>query len=148
MKKDDFAEKNDAATGLAVPATVKLKYGKSPSEHASEGISDLTAVQNHIAASSSIEDVPAEVRAALTGYDDLLTDERILGVMESCQAMTLDKIILTLWHRFKHTQPRNEILTRLRALIKREEVERMHNARSVYRRLPKVAAGLGPHPAD
>lgn len=135
MKKaDKFAESTEIANAIAVapvPAEGK-EYGISPGKH----------VIDHSPAHSSLEDVPQEVRDQLSGYDDMIAEERLLKVLESGGQFTLDKIILALWHRFKHSEPRNKVITRLRSLTKLHLVNKVPGARSIYQLRPGPVMSL------
>ena len=115
-----FAEKNEAAQAIA-----------------------LTATENHNAASSELDDVPEEVRAQLIGAGDMIAEERLQAVLSTGQPFTLDKIILALWHGFKHSEPRGKVQQRLRKLQKLGVVKQHPNLRSVYQLAePPVAEKL------
>lgn len=105
-----FEEKNEAAQALAVEK------------------------ENLTAARSELDDLPQEVRAQLVGADDMIAEDRLLQVLANGQSFTLDKIIIALWHGFKHTEPRHKVQSRLRKLEKRGLVKKHPTLRSVYLR--------------
>jgi hypothetical protein len=117
-----FAEKNEAAQAIALEK------------------------ENLTAAGSELDDVPEEVRNQLVGADDMIAEERLLKVLANCQPFTLDKIILALWHGFKHTEPRGKVQTRLNKLVKRGVVAKHPTQRSVYQLQGSPAQHLGAGP--
>ena len=112
-----FTEKNETAQALAIKE------------------------ENLKAAKSELDDVPEEVRAQLVGADDMIAEERLLRVLATGQPFTVDKIILALWHGFKHSEPRGKVITRLRILVKRGLVAKHPTQRSVYQRASIPPAG-------
>lgn len=159
VKRKDFAANNDIATGMAVsgvdPAVIQgtalqttennegMSYGTAVGVQEAQEARSLTslsvALQNASSAVAKLDDVPESVRAQLTGYDDMIADERLLAVLGSYQQFTLDKIILALWHRFQHTEDRQKVIARLRLLCKRGLVDKVQGCRSVYvLRMPEL----------
>lgn len=95
--------------------------------------SQAIALQNNIAAKSELDDVPPEVLKNLTNRDDLVAEERIKAVLHANPGyQSVDKIILGLWHKFKHSEHRQKIISRLNRLTKRQEINKDPHHRSHY----------------
>lgn len=128
--KDEFGEKNEKAQSLAF-------------EKSEVSVQPETAVahQNAVAAKSSIplptkselEGLPPQVLENLTGLDEMVAEERIIGVMRNGLDFSVDKLIVGLYHKYKHVEPRHKVIARLNRMAKDGTVVKDQNRRSVYR---------------
>lgn len=138
-KKDDFAEKNDHAQAMAfsnpvVSGNIEKINVKTAGEIQAVAEQNACAAKSILPVSSSdLDGVPPEVLKNLTGIDDMVSEERLIGVLSLGFDMSVDKIVLGLYHKYKHIENRTSIITRLNRMAKKGIVSKDPHRRSVYR---------------
>ena len=121
----DFAEKNDIATGMAVPP--------KPGQVSDLADRNLPPVTPTSSTASLVEDLPDDVKANLIGYDRMELEETLLKILATPGAVfTVDRIILTLWHNHKRKEERMRVIARLRALVSTGLAEKRPGSRGTY----------------
>jgi hypothetical protein len=90
---DDFQEKAEAAAGMAVKADAPA----TPSEY---------------------DDLPDEVKKQLIGYEDIELEKQLFDIVstQTKGVITVDKVIVALYHRHKKVIDRNKVLRTLNAM--------------------------------
>ncbi len=82
---------------------------------------------------SSIIDLPEEVKKNLVGYGDMELDEYLLAILRQYQGhISVDRIILKLWGDFKQSPARAKVLARLRLLDEAGHILKQEGTKGNY----------------
>lgn len=111
-KTDDFAEKNEVATGLSLP------NAPPPSME---------------------DDLPEEVKKQLVGYSEMELEKTIIDSLSAAGTgvITVDKIVLSLWHRHKRVVERPKLIRTLNLLAERNIIIKNDSPRGY--RMPETS---------
>lgn len=118
--ENNFEENNEIATAESVidPQYVPfLSTGSSAGAYEAEGILDI----------------PDDVKKSLIGYENMEMDSILLEIVGSfSSSVSVDKIILALWHRHKKKIERMKLIRRLRMMAADGIIEKVDGTRGNY----------------
>ena len=91
---------------------------KKPADDFQEKAETAAAMQLPDAEEPSYDDLPDEVKKQLIGYDDIELENQLFDIVKTMtkSVITVDKIIVALYHRHKRVADRNKVLRMLNSM--------------------------------